>query len=735
MIWNDDWNFIKASWEELDPNVLQPEGEPVCLPHTWYEDGVYYRGDAAYQKAFDWQGKGEQRIFIRFHGVDKVCRVYLNGSLAGTHEGGYSIFCLELTPYLRQEGGNLLTVLVNNEAGKTVSPLSGDFTCFGGIYRKVELLVKNPAHFDCTYYGTEGVIMQTRMQGDDGYLYLEPHVAGVDKTGYVRYTVYGPEGRIVCQEEGETDDKAILKIPHPACWNGRKQPVLYTVKAEILADGQVKDTVEQKVGFQTAVFDAEQGFFLNGSHMKLKGVAKHQDTAEVFSAASMEHWERDMELIEEIGANAVRLSHYQHPQEFYQLCDERGMVVWAEIPLLKLTEDEKLFENAKEQLKELILQNMHHPSICMWGLQNEIAIFGEKPFMYDKMKSLQAYAKELDSTRYTTSANLNSVGLDSPLNRITDIVAYNWYYGWYYGEMDDFDRELDRFHQMNPDVPLGISEYGVDCNVKFHSQEPKVKDYTEEFQAKFHETVYPKLEQRPFVWGSFVWNMFDFVSGIRDEGGVKYRNNKGLVTHDRKIKKDSFYYYKAVWSKEPFVQIAEQRFRYRSGETMDVKVYSNCRRVILEAAGKSLEQESDTGVFVFTKVPLAMGENPMTARAGEYSSQAVFVRREDPETSYVFVDENPGLNVKNWFEDEVEREKLFPEGCYSILDTIETLRESREAMEQINSFLPCLGEWMQEAIGTFTLEQSFIHEKTLCTEDEIKTLNARLITVKKHNNL
>lgn len=460
-------------------------------------------------------------------------------------------------------------------------------------------------------------------------------------------------------------------------------------------------------------------------------MAKHQDTAGKFSTAGEEDWQRDLALIREIGANAVRLSHYQHPQRFYDLCDSSGLIVWTEIPMLRLIEKETLVNNAEEQLKELIFQNMHHPSICFYGVENEIAMFGETDFMHHEVKRLHELAKSLDPSRFTAAANLNSVEYDSPLNRITDVVGYNLYFGWYYGEMPDFASFFDGFHSVNANVPLAVTEYGADCNTAFHSTAPKRKDYTEEFQALFHETVYPYIEERGYIWGSFVWNMFDFVSGIRNEGGVKYRNNKGLVTFDRQIRKDAFYYYKAKWSEEPFVHITGKRYQNRTGKCMDVKVYSNCPAVVLHTQDGEWSLDSSNGVFLFENIPFSGEGICVKAEAGNVSDTAEFRYVEEEDPSYVYVDPNPGPNVKNWFVDEVEKAKLFPAGRWSVMDTVNDLLTSSEAMALIDESSPELGEYMRDTVGTFTLEQVAAYAKTLIDEESFMELNKKLVLIKK----
>lgn len=727
---NDGWRFKKGNCEA--PETFFPaDAEPVTLPHTWYEDGEYYQGDACYQKLFPWKKEPGKRVFLSFEGVDKSCRVYLNGAKAGEHQGAYSTFRMDITEALRN-GNNLLTVLVNNEKGTDVNPISGDFTLFGGIYRDVKLILTPEIHFDPVWYGTDGVTASAVLT-EDGTGKVEVKARTVVPEGMeadLEVSLWDADGNCVCIET-QKKEQAVLRVSDPVCWDGTKSPCLYTLKAALRSGETIEDLVELQIGFRRIAMDPEQGFFLNGRHLKLNGVAKHQDTAGKFSAAGEEDWQRDLALIREIGANAVRLSHYQHPQRFYDLCDSSGLIVWTEIPMLRLIEKETLVNNAEEQLKELILQNMHHPSICFYGVENEIAMFGETDFMHHEVKRLHELAKSLDPSRFTAAANLNSVEYDSPLNRITDVVGYNLYFGWYYGEMPDFAPFFDGFHSVNANVPLAVTEYGADCNTVFHSTAPKRKDYTEEFQALFHETVYPYIEERGYIWGSFVWNMFDFVSGIRNEGGVKYRNNKGLVTFDRQIRKDAFYYYKAKWSEEPFVHITGKRYQNRTGKCMDVKVYSNCPAVVLHTQDGEWSLDSSNGVFLFENIPLSGEGICVKAEAGNVSDTAEFRYVEEEDPSYVYVDPNPGPNVKNWFVDEVEKAKLFPAGRWSVMDTVNDLLTSSEAMALIDESSPELGEYMRDTVGTFTLEQVAAYAKTLIDEEAFMELNKKLVLIKK----
>lgn len=732
--WNGGWCFAKKLWKETD--VTKPfEGEKVTLPHTWYKDDDYYQGEAVYQKKFDYAKDDDKRVFAKFYGVDKVCRIYLNGKEVGSHEGGYNVFALELTNEL-EKGENLLTVLVSTDKTLKVSPISGDFAVFGGIHRKVELVETEKDCFDRTYYGCDGVVLQTRLAEDGtGELWARAEVTSDTDDLRIEYSIFDGNKEVQLtafakeNKPGEELQK-VAEFKAPKLWNGLDETYLYTARASLVVNGKETDRVEKKIGFRSIRVDANKGFFLNGEHVKLHGVAKHQDTHDVFSAATLENWKEDMGLIHEIGANAVRLSHYPHPQEVYSLCDEMGFVVWAEIPLLKLTEDEDLFENAKYQLKEMILQNMHHPSICFWGIQNEIAIYGEFPYMPEKMHILNDMVHELDESRFSTCANLNVVHSDSTLNQVTDVTAYNIYYGWYYGEFADHGKFLDEFHEVNPDMPLGISEYGADTNIQYHSDDPKVNDYTEEFQALYHETVYPMMAERDFVWGSFVWNMFDFTSPIRQAANLKNRNIKGLVTFDRKTRKDSFFYYKAMWSKDPFVSIAGKRYINRASESITVKVYSNQPEVNLRVGDKEYSAEVVNGSAVFKDVFLVMGENKVTAAAGTVKDETVFNRQAEQDESYIYVDQNPGLNVRNWFLDEQSEDEIFPEGFLSIRSTINDLLASEEATAIINKRMPDVGEAIKDMIGTFSLDKFFTYTKPDYTEEEMKALNAELTKIK-----
>lgn len=735
---------ISSNWNFSVPE--EGKEQKVDLPHTWYQDENQYRGQAVYRKHIvpdvlcpetPWENRD---LFLELEGADHTVRALVNGTEIGLHKGGYSTVHFKIPSDCVCGNGFDLELYVDNRAGDEVSPLAGDFTVFGGLYRNVNLLLAEKTHFDCLYYGTDGVILRTSVGAEgQGILRIEPHVVceNPEDDVTVRYTVLDPEGTAVLETTGSGQETVTVSLPEIRLWNGQKDPCLYAVRAELMYENRCVDSVEKHVGFRAIRLDSSEGFFLNGQSFFLRGVAKHQDSEGCFSAVTDREIDRDFELIGEIGANAVRLSHYQHPQHTYDICDREGYVVWAEIPMLKMTEKKETMDNALQQLKELILQNLHHPSICFWGIQNEIGMFRDAPYIHRNVSELYETAKKLDPDRIVTCANLYPMKSGSMLNRLTDMVGYNIYFGWYYGKMQDYGTFLDRMHEELPGVPLGISEYGVDAQTWLHSETPMVKDYSEEFQSLFHQTVYPMFEQRSYLWGSFVWNMFDFSSSRRDEGGRKYRNAKGLVTYDRKTRKDAFYYYKAKWSQEPFLHICEQRFVKRTGDRITVRVYTNLKQVELRSSGQgSLRRENDgNGTVLFENLPLQEGKNLFTVTGYtengiQLTEQAVFEKTETPEPSYVLPDSHAGETVQNWF---LEEEGVDLDQYFSVRDRAEDLMEQEECRRILKKYLPEVVTLLEKEIIPLGLSLNSIISRSQKEGQKIdvRALNGELMRVAK----
>ena len=724
---NAGWQFVKlpkgipAEREDLD-------WETVSLPHTWYREDDPYHGLVLYRRKLEVED-GWKNAFLEFEGADQRCRVFVNGREIGEHKGAYARFRFPVPEAALKSGELRIEALLDNRVSADVSPNFGDFTIFGGLYRNVNLLVTSEDHFDYCYYGTDGVIARATVDETGcGLLELEPHVC-TDKTGaFVAYTLTGPEGELAAESCAAANESCSLRVAEPKLWNGKKAPRLYTLRAALQVDGEAVDETVIRLGFRSISMSPEEGLRLNGELVKLHGVAKHQDRAGVFSAVSREQIDEDFALIREIGANAIRLSHYQHPQHTFDRCDEDGLLVWAEVPMLKMTENGALYTNIEQQLIELVLQNIHHPSIFCWGIQNEIGMFRDAPFMHEECRVLTALAKRLDPNRLVTAANLYNVKPVSQLNAITDMVGYNLYFGWYYGEMADYSKYLDNYHALRPEMPLGISEYGVDCNVKLHSENPKVKDYSEEYQALWHETVYPILQSKDYLWGSFIWNMFDFSSDRRNEGGVRFINGKGLVSHDRTLRKDAFYYYKAVWSDEPFVHLCASRFVRRARERIDVKIYTNLPRVTLWKDGEriGIGENNGNGRVLFRDVALAPGINQLWAVSVDCEDRCLFERVEKPEESYRLPEETSGP-VRNWFLSDDDTVK---EGYYSIMDTAEDVLSGARSV--LVRFVPSLVEVLDRDVIPLGLSMKSILSRELKNDpDTMKRINDALHQIKK----
>ena len=725
---NDNWMFAKL------PEGTLPEGrenlsmEAVSLPHTWYREEAPYHGLTLYRREITPEA-GWGRAFLEFEGADQVCRVFVNGVYLGEHRGGYARFRFEIPQALFNTGKLLVEVALTNSLSPEVSPNFGDFTVFGGLYRNVNLLLTGEARFDYLYYGTDGLIARAVLDENGiGTVRVEPHTDGTGLEDRITYTLLAPDGSVAAKQTAGCTDASTLRVERPVLWNGKQNPALYRLQAQLIRDDQILDETALSLGFRRIAVNSREGLRLNGERLRLQGIAKHQDWGLSYNAVSSEQLDRDFDLIREIGANALRLSHYQHSQETYDRCDRDGLLTWAEIPMLKMTADPALQENAKQQLRELILQNLHHPAIFCWGIQNEIGMFRDAPFMHEACRELAALAKALDPDRLVTGANLYNVKFSSQLNRVTDMVGYNLYFGWYYGEMSDYSKYLDRFHAQCPEIPIGISEYGVDANPCLHAEEPKCKDYSEEFQALFHETVYPILQSKDYLWGSFVWNMFDFSSDRRNEGGVRGVNAKGLVSRDRALRKDAFYYYKAIWSDEPFLHLCASRFVRRARERIDVKVYTNLPSVTLwkdDVAVGSAENNGN-GTVVFPAVALEPGVNRLQAVSGSWEDSCVFERVETPEESYQLPEESGGA-VRNWFLSDDDTVK---EGYYSIMDTAEDVLQGAHSV--LEAYVPKLVEVLDRDLIPLGLSMKSILSRELKDDpDTMLRINEALHKIKK----
>lgn len=625
----EDWQFTYRNQKK----------RLVDLPHTWNavdgQDGNddYFRGTCFYEKTIPKPEFSDgERVYLQFHGVNASAKVILNGVTVMTHDNGYSTFRSDVTELLQEQ--NKLRVEVDNSKNQKVYPQVADFTFYGGIYRDVEFLIVGETHFDLDYYGGPGIQVSTDVKGKTGIVrvrsYINKNAEEMKKEGIsVCLTLADAEGKTVGTAEG-TDTR--IKVTDAHLWDGVRNPYLYKLTAQIRQGETVLDEIEVSCGIRTFSFDPNKGFFLNGVSYPLRGVSRHQDWKGIGNAVSYQQMEKDMELIREVGANTIRLAHYQHNQHFYDLCDRYGMVVWAEIPYISAHMPEGR-ENTFFQMRELIVQNYNHPCIVTWGISNEITISGKhRDDMLDNHRALQKLVRELDPGRPTTLACYAMCHPFHPVSKITDLVAWNLYLGWYVPGLFLNDLFLKFYHWKYPTRCLGYSEYGAEGMPNLHSAKPKRGDHTEEYQAKYHEYMLECFERHPFLWSTYVWNMFDFAADARDQGGEPGMNHKGLVTFDRKIKKDSFYIYKAWWSDEPFVHLCGRRYKYRAEQTTEVTVYSNQKEVSLYNNGKLVATQRGKHAFHF-KLRMEK-ENHLEAKSGRLTDTAVIFQTAQPRPEY-----------------------------------------------------------------------------------------------------
>ena len=644
---NAMWAFSKEATQV--PTEINKKWNFVNLPHTWNAlDGMdgggdYYRGTCYYAKKLDKLDLPEaDRYYLEINGANSSAKAYLNGKLLASHDGGYSTWRVEITDTLQRD--NLFVVEADNAPNDRVYPQMADFTFYGGLYRDVNIICVSNSHFDLDYYGGPGIQVTPVMDGENANVSVEVFITDSKLGQKVRYTLTDGAGNLVAQTVSD-NTKASFVIENAHKWHGRKDPYLYTATAELVEDEKVLDTVTTRFGCRSYVIDPDRGFILNGEEYPLRGVSRHQDRIGLGNALLKEHHDEDMDLIYEVGATTIRLAHYQHDQYFYDLCDERGMVIWAEIPYISQHMPTGR-ENTISQMKELIVQNYNHPSIVVWGLSNEITMKGEKdPDLLENHRILNDLCHEMDKTRLTTMAVVSMCPMDAEYLDIPDTVSYNHYFGWYGGDTSMNGPWFDKFHKMHPNQPIGCSEYGCEA-LNWHTSKPMQGDYTEEYQAYYHEELIKQLFSRPFMWATHVWNMFDFGADARGEGGENGQNHKGLVTIDRKYKKDSFYAYKAWLSDEPVLHLCGKRYIDRVEDVTKVTVYSNQKTVELFANGVSLGVKEAPDHFFYFDVPNA-GTTRLVAVAGELKDESTIRKVDTPNESYRLKEKGA---VLNWFD-------------------------------------------------------------------------------------
>ncbi len=645
---NNDWKFLRADAPGAEAiSYPDQQWQDVSLPHTWNaldgQDGGndYYRGIGWYRKnlVIPSRVRGKS-LFLKFDAAATAAEVFVNGKPAVSHTGGFGAFCVEITPFVQFDASNIVAVKVSNAPDSTISPLRGDFTIFGGLYRDVHLIMLEDVSVSPTEYASPGVFLRQQ--------YVTPERADVEVTTILRNSsarsrpvtvrcsvtdrrgaqVLSLDTLIALGPRSQRNAVQRISLTAPHLWNGRTDPYLYKVSIDVLDGPILKDQVVQPLGLRFFRIDPGAGFILNGRGYHLHGVNRHQDRENLGWAIGQKEFEEDYRLIEELGCTALRLAHYQHAQAFYDLCDNGGMIVWAELALVdEIHPSPEFSSTCRRQLIELIKQNYNHPSIVMWSMFNELIPDRDRPLYGTVVSELNALAKQLDPTRLTVAASRGNYDGAEPINSITDVIGYNLYKGWYESSPEDLGPSLDTLHRRFPHSAVCISEYGAGAGTSQHEVPPRHPDpagpwHPEEWQAHVHEVSWAALTKRPFVWGTFVWNMFDFASDGRGEGERPGRNDKGLVTADRKVKKDAFFLYKAHWNPEPMVYITSRRYASRLAGETEVRVYSNCDSVFLTVNGKPVRvQPGSDRIFVWKNITLVQGENLIEVRGVERSKE------------------------------------------------------------------------------------------------------------------
>ena len=738
---NAKWAFTKEALENF--TIMPAVAEWVDLPHSWNavdgQDGGndYFRGTAYYAKEFKKEELPKTaQYYLEIQGANSSADVYLNGKNLAHHDGGYSTWRVNLTEALADE--NLLVIAVDNAANERVYPQMADFTFYGGLYRDVNIICVEESHFDLDYYGGPGIKVTPEIKGENAEVEIEAYVTKFEKSQKIRFSIWDKDGAEVAKAEA-LETKLTLEIPNAHLWHGRKDPYLYTAKLELMEGDRVLDAISTRFGCRSFQIDPDRGFILNGEEYPLRGVSRHQDRWGVGNALLPEHHEEDIDLICEVGCTTIRLAHYQHAQYFYDLCDERGLVIWAEIPYISKHMPGGR-ENTISQMKELITQNYNHPSIVVWGLSNEISIGGSDEDLLDNHRVLNDLCHEMDKTRLTTIAAVSMCKMDDPYLQIPDVVSYNHYFGWYGGETSMNGPWFDKFHETHPNIPIGCSEYGCEA-LNWHTSNPVQGDYTEEYQSYYHDELIKQLFTRKYMWATHVWNMFDFGADARNEGGENGQNHKGLVTFDRKYKKDSFYAYKAWLSDEPFVHLCSKRYVDRVEDVTKVTVYSNLPEVELFANGVSLGKKTAEDHFFYFEVPNS-GETKLEAVAGECRDESVIRKVEVFNEEYRLKEKGA---ILNWFDID-EREGYLSLNS-KMSDVLATWRGKMMFMKLMSKMMGGgkkgskvkaagfeVGPEMMSMMGGFTVLRLFTLMGGMAdvkfTKEELLALNKKLNRIK-----
>lgn len=703
---NFKWAFQKQGGI---PEKMPELWNIVNLPHTWNaidgQDGGndLYRGKASYVKEiFSSDIPKAEKYFLEINGANSSADAYWNGKHLAHHDGGYSTWRVDVTEHVGND--NIIAFEVDNAANDYCYPQQADFTFYGGLYRDVNLICVSNTHFDLETFGGPGIKVTPVCNEGKWTVTVEAPVINVKDGQKLVTKICKPCGCALLEKEVEAKDgQTTFEIENPHLWDGLEDPYLYTAVSQIVEGDTVIDEVKARFGLRTYEIDPAKGFILNGREYPLHGVSRHQDRWGLGNALSHKEHEEDIELILEGGFNTIRLAHYQHDQYFYDLCDEKGLVIWAEIPYIT-THMPTARENTISQMKELVSQNYNHACIFVWGLSNEINN-GSYPEdvnndLLENHHILNDICHTMDPTRLTTMAIVSACPIDHPYIQIPDTVSWNHYFGWYGGTVNEYGPWMDNFHEKYPNIPVGMSEYGCEAPLNWHSSTPQAGDYSEEYQAYYHEECIKQFFTRKYIWATHVWNMFDFGADARNEGGENGQNHKGLIDFKRQYKKDSFYAYKAWLAKDPFVHIAGKRFVDRVEDVTKVTVYSNLEEVELFVNGVSCGKKKAEDHFFKFEVP-NVGVSELKAVAGDLEDFATIKKVDEPNKAYVMQEKGAVLNW--WDITEVEGKFSLNSKLSEFADVEGAPAKLDEIIQEVTKNEKASMAYLVKAIGNFTV--------------------------------
>lgn len=693
---NEAWTF------ELEKDGTAPV--IVNIPHTWNsldcfdEQGGFFRGKGKYSKTFYVnEDIASHSFYLKFEGANQHAQVYVNGTLAGEHKGGYTAFGFDITGML-ETGANELVVVLDNSHDPDIPPLSADFTFFGGIYRDVSLVITDRLHISTTHYATDGVYITTpAVNASEGRMHIVTRLSndtGISEKLLLTQSLYSPAGECVAtvsskivlpanaREQVYEND---ITVDSPVLWD-LDDPEMYRLET-VLSDrkGVQKDAVSSRMGFRWFKFDPDNGFFLNGTHRRLAGTNRHQDYLEMGNALPDERHVADIEELAQLGGNFLRISHYPQDPIVPQMCDKLGIVASVEIPVVNcITVSDEFTANSRNMVTEMVYQSYNSPAVMIWCYMNEVllnAVWNGKDASFKDVyrnalkefaSGIDALIKELDPYRYTMevyNSDLNSYQAFG-LTEIPDILGWNLYQGWYSEGLAGFGSFMDRAHKTFPDKVMMLTEYGADMDPRLHSFNPLRFDYTCEYGSVYHKHYIPEILSRDFIAASAVWNLNDFYSESRTDG-IPHINNKGLSDIGRE-KKDAYYLYKANLSKDPFVKIGAEAWVNRGGLTVDgvcvqqVDVFSNQPEVELSLNGKSLGTKKTATGFVTFDVPFRDGDNTLVAKAsGQIEARTVKFAGYPEKIGPDFKELNVLMGTERYYDDRKGGIAWIPEKEYS----------------------------------------------------------------------